>query len=204
MKENSQDQISSIDSLMLLELRMLTLQETKNLHLSDVKNRLEISELTSKWKRIVPHAKVPTPHYDPLHDLLLLYALGRAGARKEEKQMYDSMESDFATKLSQSEDKKSLKILQHLSKAIFLINKGEYHPAYSHMEPICSLKGEGVVRVGGSYEQREVINELYMLLLVLLRKPKELLEILDSKISKRGAVAYYQALEERLKNNSKL
>jgi len=199
-KTNTEDQISGIACLWLLEQRILSLQIVNKKIAIKTTKIFKISEYDNRWKDIVSYLSVPTPHLNPLHDILLLHALARVGDNKQLTIQLKSMENKFESHQEGQKQKES-HVLCQIGRALGKASQGQYKDAYVFLHSICSLKGSGIGPVGGSFEQREVINEFYILLLIILRFQRELDEILNFKISHRN-VQYYHSLQRFLPNAS--
>lgn len=83
-RKNCQDQLGAMGMLCKVELRLVT----------GTPNRI-VKAFGDIWRDIVSEIALPTPHFDPLFDVLLTYALCRAGRTDDAEGHLQSMK-DFA------------------------------------------------------------------------------------------------------------
>ena len=183
-KTNMQDQFGAMDLLWKLELRNKTYPG------SSEAPELPQGAFDTRWQELVGHVISNThQHYDPLYDLLLLHTLCRTGHLEKAKEMLDSM-AKSAEGTKAPERKKDLEeVWIPTGQAILHYNEGKMIEAYHLLE--------GIVHrmhiVGGSLEQREVLHEMYIDILMCGGKAthQAALSFLKEKIAERQCVVWF-------------
>jgi hypothetical protein len=98
-KRNTQDQINAIGALALTDMRLKRCVLMKKKKVLD-KNALLAAQaaVTAQWRDVSTYLRVPpVHHFDTLHDVLVVYALGRVGRLADQQKMLTSMRSFAAS-----------------------------------------------------------------------------------------------------------
>lgn len=181
-KKNMQDQLAAIDLLWKLEIR------NKN-YTTEGEEVIRREEFDQRWKNLAGYVISRTDqHYDPLFDLLVLHTLGRSGHKDIAGKMVEGMEKHAGnTPLPRRQDLEEVWL--PLAKAVIASNDQNFAETARMLQGLL----ERFHIVGGSLEQREVLQEMYLdsLLAQGAATLRDAKEFLNRKIEERDCVVWF-------------
>lgn len=152
---DSQDQLNALGLLWKMELRLGIAAGTPGGYRS--------AELDQRWANVISKITIPTPHWDPLFDILLIHGLGRVGLTVQREMMIASMEKS-ALSMPSPRKEELLGAAVVAAKAYAAHDDGDSSLARLLLQPLVgsTVAEDTLAVVSGSSEQRLVLHEAYL------------------------------------------